>query len=204
MLERRKKHKCFPAVVRLSVVAIAIMVLAVRTAEAQDSGGTRWSNASPGAFGDRAASTGGQPGDSQGRRRIRLELVKNGRPADPVASPLLRLGQLSIEAAKQHRLGVQADYFPKFSATFVNLHYTDFLGQVVEVRRPIQGSLTQVPVPLFSQNQTIAALSFIQPITPLLQVHQAVRIARADERIAMAKAGVPVSKNTRDIEVEEA
>jgi hypothetical protein len=44
-------------------------------------------------------------------RRITLEQVKQS--ADPVAMPLARLGQLSVEAARQHRLGVQADYFPK-------------------------------------------------------------------------------------------
>ena len=42
-------------------------------------------------------------------------------------------------------------------------------------------------MPLFSQNQTIAAITFVQPITPLFQVYQAVRIARADERIADGK-----------------
>jgi outer membrane protein TolC len=114
------------------------------------------------------------------------------------------LGQLSIEAARQHRLGVQADYYPKFGATFMNLHYTDFLGEILEVRRPLQGSLMQVPVPIFSQNQTIAALTFVQPITPLFQVHQAVKIARADERIAMAKAAASTSKSARHAEVEEA
>ena len=135
-------------------------------------------------------------------RRITLEQVKQ-RSADPVASPIARLGQLSIEAAKQHRLGLQADYFPKLSSVFANLHYSDFLGQVLSIRRPIEGSLLQVPVPLFSQNQTIAAITFTQPITPLFQVYQAVQIARADERIAMAKAGIAVAKNASDIEVEE-
>lgn len=62
---------------------------------------------------------------------------------------------------------------------------------------------TGVPVPVFSQNQTVAVLTFTQPITPLFEVRQAVRIARADERIAMAKAGVPVSKNARNTELEE-
>jgi outer membrane protein len=50
---------------------------------------------------------------------------------------------------------------------------------------------------------TIAALTFTQPITPLFTIHQAVKIARADERIAMAKAGVSLPKNTRESEVEE-
>jgi outer membrane protein TolC len=58
-------------------------------------------------------------------------------------------------------------------------------------------------VPIFSQNQTIAILTFTQPITPLFAVRQAVRIARADERIALAKAAVPVSKKARDTQLEE-
>jgi outer membrane protein TolC len=134
-------------------------------------------------------------------RRITLEQVKQS--VDPAQSAFARLGRLSIEAAKQHRLGVQADYYPKFGATFVNVHTTEFLGQILSIRRPILGSVAQVPIPLIAQNQTIAALTFTQPLTPLLQVHQAVRIARADERIAMAKAGVSVTKNALDRELEE-
>jgi outer membrane protein len=181
MLEKVKKLKNFSAVMRLPVVVPAIIVLAVVPAVAQDQG----------------LAT---PRES---RRVTLEQVKQQRFVDPVNSPLARLGQLSIEAARQHRLGVQANYFPKFGAMFANLHYTDFLGQVLSIRRPITGSLTQVPVPLFSQNQTIAVMTFTQPITPLFQVYQAVKIARADERIAMAKAGVPVAKNASDQEIEE-
>jgi len=136
------------------------------------------------------------------RQRVTLEQVKQ-QSANRVTTPLAHMSQLSVEAAKQHRLGVQADYFPKFGATFLNLHTTDFLGQIVQVRRPFMGTVTQVPVPIIDQNQTIAALTFVQPITPLLAVRQAVRIARADERIAIAKAAASVSKNSRDREVEE-
>jgi len=169
-------------------------------------GSTRWqgNNSSAAEVAGSAGSTARKPGHVEGIRRITLEQAKQQRSVDSVASPLARLGQLSIEAAKQHRLGVQADYFPKLGATFANLHYSEFLGDVISFRRPIQGSLVQAQVPLFSQNQTIAAVTFIQPITPLFQVNQDVRIARADERIALAKAGVAVTKNARDIEVEEA
>jgi outer membrane protein TolC len=149
-------------------------------------------------------ATAQEPDRSRGPRRVTLEQVKQQLFADLAANPMARLGQLSIEVARQHRLGAQADYFPKFGAAFANLHYTDFLGQIVTVNRPLQGSVTQVPVPLFSQNQTIAALTFVQPITPLFQVHQLVNIARADERIAMAKAGVAITRNTREAEIEEA
>jgi outer membrane protein len=168
-------------------------------------GSGRWpvSDAPAGEFAGSAASTQGNQILSGGIRRITLEQAKQQRFVNPATSPLVRLSQLSIEAAKQHRLGVQADYFPKLGATFANLHYSEFLGQVLSVRRPLLGSLTQIPVPLFSQNWTIAAITFTQPITPLFMVNQAVRIARADERIAMGKAGVSVTKNARDTEIEE-
>jgi outer membrane protein len=151
-------------------------------------------------------SAEGQPARLGQPRRITLEQVKQ-QSANRVASTAAYMSHLSVEAAKQHRLAVRADYFPKFGATFENLHATDFLGQIlrVQLRRPLMGIVTQTqtPVQFVNQNQTIAALSFVQPITPLLQVRQAVRIARADERIAMAKAAASVSKNARDTQIEE-
>ena len=136
-------------------------------------------------------------------RRITLEQVKQ-QLAATASNPLVRLGQLSIEAAKLHRLGVQSDYFPKIGATATNLHFTDFLGQVLTLQRPLAGATAQVPVPLFSQNQTIVAMTFVQPITPLFQVYQAVKIARADERIAIAKAARAIAQNISNTQIEEA
>jgi outer membrane protein TolC len=135
-------------------------------------------------------------------RRITLEQVKQ-QVVNPAANPLARLGQLSIEAARQHVIGAKADYLPKISATVANLHYSEFLGQVLTLRRPLTGGLLQVPVPILTQNQTVVAVTFVQPITPILQVYQLVKIARADERIAMAKAGVSVARNIRDSQLEE-
>jgi len=196
----------------------AVVAMTLRIALAQDPHSSSLQNTLTVPAGEFTASTAGAwetPVSPSRVRQITLEQVKQQQSANRAASPLLRLGQLSIEAAKQHRLGVQADYFPKFGATFANLHFTDFLGKIVKVRRlpgqpPGQPpNCTGTPafgcfaVPLFSQNQTIAYLTFVQPITPLLMVHQAVRIAQADERIAMAKAGVAVTKNMRDAEIEE-
>jgi outer membrane protein len=236
MLEKDKNGIHLLALMRLSVVAIVIIVLAVGTVAAQgptleapqsppgtstiplgrlfgdglsfatkattESSPSQLSDAPAGELAANAAKER-KPFRSDGARRITLEQVKQQRFVDPATSPLARLGQLSIEAAKQHRLGLQADYFPKLGATVANLHYSEFLGQVLSLRRPIAGSLVQVPVPLLSQNQTIAAITFTQPITPLFMVNQAVRIARADERIAIAKAGASVTKNIRDTEIEE-
>jgi outer membrane protein TolC len=205
-----------------AVTIFAVTTVAVTTVAAQDlpsagpSGGTGLSgfSAFPGMAGKSGRPGlanrffgGGNDAEGQGARsgrpqRLTLQQVQQ-QSANRVAGPLAHLSQLSVEAAKQHRLGVEADYFPKFGATFLNLHTTDFLGQIVQVRRPVTGNLIEVPVPILNQNQTVAALTFVQPITPLLEVRQAVRIARADERIAMAKAAASVSKNARNAEVEE-
>jgi outer membrane protein len=230
MLEQDNTRKHRSALVRVSFVTIAIMILIVGTAAAQDSplpapqsalgtaaiplgrlGGVlslattvsvekrEWSASAPpvpvGELAVTAAFIGRNPIHPDGVQRITLEQVKQQALANPSTGPLAHLGQLSIEAAKQHRLGVQADYFPKIGATVANLHYSEFLGQVLSIQRPVAGSMVQVPVPLLAQNQTIVAVTFVQPITPLFQVYQLVKIARADERIAMAKAGVPVAGN---------
>jgi outer membrane protein TolC len=136
-------------------------------------------------------------------RRITLEEVKQ-QLVNPATNPLARLGQLSLEAARQHVIGAKADYLPKISATVANLHYSEFLGQVLTIQRPLTGGFLQAAVPILNQNQTVVAVTFVQPITPILQVYQLVKIARADERIAMAKAGVSVSRNVRDSQLEEA
>jgi outer membrane protein TolC len=225
MHERDKTRKDCSAVVRLSVVVGTIVSLAAAQQNppgipALSPGGfdgglsfatTAGLVSKPGQaseatseFTGTSASISQKPVRSHRIRRVTLEEIKQQRSVDPVANPLARLGQLSIDAARQHRLGLQSDYFPKFGATFLNLHFTEFLGQVISIRRPLAGSLAQIPVPLLSQNQTIGALTFVQPITPLFKVYQAVQIARADERSAMAKAGVAVTKNISDTELEEA
>jgi outer membrane protein TolC len=187
----------------LSALAMAIASLLLpASAPAQDTVSSAPSNdvaaANPSDRGDREL-----PASSLGShaRRVTLEQVKQA--ADPAIGPLARLGQLTIEAAKQHRLSVQADYFPKFGATLINLHTTDFLGQILTLRHPLAGTVATVPIAILSQNQTIAALTFTQPITPLFQVYQLVKIARADERIAIAKATSSAVKDQRDHEIEE-
>ena len=232
MLEQDRKRTGFLPLVRLSLVAVGIIVLNVAAPGSEDlpsaasrvatgiskipsdrdsslferastpNGRSQVSETAVSEASGSTASSEEEPGHSSRPRRITLQQVQQS--ANRLASPVARLGQLSVEAAKQHRLAVEADYFPKFGATFANLHYSEFLGQLVTVRRPITGgSLIQVLVPIFSQNQTIAVLTFTQPVTPLFEVRQAVRVARADERIAMAKAGAPVSKNARNTELEE-
>jgi outer membrane protein len=202
MLEKDMGSEYVFALVRQSFLAIVILVPAMGIAAAQDSPFDTPPTGAPQEFAGIVASPGGQSVRSGRIRRITLEQVKNA--VDPVASQLARMGQLSIEAARQHRLGVQADYFPKFGATFVNVHFSEFMGQFLTLRRPrVPGPLVTVPITIFGQDQTVAALTFVQPITPLFIVHQAVRVARADERIAQAKAGVPVTKREHDTRIDQ-
>ena len=120
--------------------------------------------------------------------------------ASRAMSPLHRLGELSVEAAKQHRLGAQSDYFPKISASFTNIHFNKFMGQTLAIIRPVLGSVFTRGIPLLGKDQTFTSVIGVQPITPLLKVRQAVKLARADERIARAKAGMSIADASGTVE----
>lgn len=116
--------------------------------------------------------------ESPNLQRITLEKAQALAAAAKVAS----LGQLGIDAARYHREAVQADYFPQISATFTNLHFNKFMGQSIALAR------RNAQLPLLEKDQTIAAFTLTQPVTPLFKVREAVEIARADEALARAKA----------------
>jgi len=132
-----------------------------------------------------------------GVRRITLQQAQELAAA---ANPLVRLGQLQVEAAEQHRLGVKAQYFPSISGQFENLHLSEQPGQLLTVPRPFVGTTLGVPVSVIAQDQSAVNFTVVQPITPLFQVRQLVKIARADENIARAKAGMPVEERAGLVE----
>ncbi len=105
---------------------------------------------------------------------------------------MAHLAQLQVEAARPQRLGAESDYFPKLSSTLINFHFNKFLGYEITVQRPIAGGTVTAGLPLAGKDQTLVAVTAAQPITPLLKLREVVNIARADERAAMAKAGMPV------------
>lgn len=111
-------------------------------------------------------------------------------------NPLVRLGELGVEAAKQHRLGVQGLYFPNVSTMVENLHLNKQTGQVLSLPR----FGVAVPVNIFGKDNTIFNVVAAQPITPLFSVRQLVKIARADENIARAKAGRSVAETAMNVE----
>src|SRR5215467_6254875 len=122
------------------------------------------------------------------------------RQAQIVAAPLQRLGELQVEAARQHRLAVKSMYFPSISAQADYLHLTENPGEIFTVQRPLTGGLFQLPVQAVFQDQNAVNVVLTQPITQLFGVRQLVKIARADENIARAKAGMPVTAVARQVE----
>jgi len=127
-------------------------------------------------------------------RRVSLEEAQ--QMAAGTSNPLVRLGQLQVEIAKQHRLGVQSMYFPNVGGQLENLHFNKNTGPVLTFDRLGR----TVPVDIIRKNQTAYNFSAVQPVTPLFAIHQLVKIARADENIARAKAGMPVAETASRVE----
>jgi len=127
-------------------------------------------------------------------RRVTLEEAQ--QMAGGANNPLVRLGLLQVEIAKQHRLGVQAQYFPNISGQLENLHFNKNTGPVLTFDRLGR----TVAVDIINKNQTAYNFSAVQPVTPLFAIHQLVKIARADENIARAKAGMEVAETASKVE----
>ena len=138
-----------------------------------------------------ALNSGNAPADV---RRITLDEAQ--QLAGGTSNPLVRLAELQVRVAKEHRLGVQSLYFPNISGQLENLHFNKNTGPVLTLDRLGK----TVPVDIIGKNQTAYNFSAVQPLTPLFAVHQLVKIARADENIARAKAGMPVAETAGKVE----
>jgi outer membrane protein TolC len=130
----------------------------------------------------------------------RLITLEEAQQAAAGQNPMVHLGELSVEVAKQNRQVFEASYYPQISGTFANMHFNKFMGEQLQVRRPLQGTTNPVGLPLLGKDSTLGFFSVMQPLTPLLKVKEAVKIARADENIARAKAGMPISESARNVE----
>jgi outer membrane protein TolC len=111
-------------------------------------------------------------------------------------SKMAELAKLNGQAAKLHRQAAQSDYFPKIGSTFTNLHFNKFMGQEIEVRA--LGRVAEFP--LLNKDQSLVAVTATQPVTPLLKIREVVRIARADERTAQAKADAAAALTAANVE----
>ena len=128
----------------------------------------------------------------------RITLADAQQLAQAATDPLVRLGRLQVEAAEEHRKGVRSMYFPSVSTQFFAVHFTQEPGELLTFQRPVTGALISVPIAVFFQNQNVFNVVATQPITQLLSIRQLVKIARADENIARAKAGMPMRKKNVD------
>src|SRR5215475_201799 len=136
-------------------------------------------------------------GPAQGPLRITLEEAM----ARAVACHALVAASAGVSAAHFHHKALQSDYFPRVGAYLVNLHYNKFMGDTIQLfRRGIIFPTVSRTVPLFDKDQTFVGPTVTQPLTPLFKVHEAVRIAKADERIAQAKADAASVQLTADVE----
>ncbi|HTR25281.1 MAG TPA: TolC family protein [Terriglobales bacterium] len=126
---------------------------------------------------------------------VRITLSDAQQQAAVASNPLARLGELQVEVAKQHRLGVQAQYFPAMSTSFMDLHYNKHPGDVLSA-----GPLGTVSVNIINKDSNSLNLMAVQPLTPLFSIYQLAKIARADENIARAKAGMPVAEIASKVE----
>jgi len=129
-----------------------------------------------------------------------ITLTDAQQRAQVVAVPLVRVGELQVEAAHQHRLGVKALYFPNVSVQADYLHLTENPGEIFTVQRPLTGAQLSLPVQAIFQDQNFVNVVVTQPLTQLFGVRQLVKIARADENIARAKAGMPVTEIAQQVE----
>jgi outer membrane protein TolC len=136
---------------------------------------------------------------SAAARLITLQEAQE-RAAPANGNPMARLGQLQVEVARQTRLGTMSTFFPQIGSTFTNFHFNKFMGTEIEIARPIQCGTINAGVPLAGKDQTLVAVTATQPITPLFQLRELYKINLADERIARAKAGMPVPETASKVE----
>src|SRR5262245_61669724 len=136
-------------------------------------------------------------GPASGALRITLEEAL----ARAVATNALVAASAGVDAAHYHHRAVQSDYFPNVGAYLVNIHYNKFMGDTIQLfRRGIIFPTVSRAVPLFDKDQTFVGPTVTQAVTPLFKIHEAVRIAKADERIARAKANAASVQLAADVE----
>jgi outer membrane protein TolC len=104
----------------------------------------------------------------------------------------MELASLNRTAAKYHRQAVQADYFPKINSSY--------RISISSPGKEFQLYSQTAALPLLSQNRSIFSVTVRRPVTPLFKVHEAVKMARADERVAQAKVNAMMTQILADVE----
>jgi outer membrane protein TolC len=129
-------------------------------------------------------------------RRLTLE---EARALALANNKSLELARLNV-AEKEHATSAAGrDYLPKVLGSVDWFHFDSALGNVVVTAPGRFGILptgaTLVNSAVLNQNSTLSTVFAAQPITKLIAVNAAVKIARADENAAKAQ----LDKGTRDL-----
>jgi outer membrane protein TolC len=129
-------------------------------------------------------------------RRLTLE---EARALALANNKSLELARLNV-AEKEHATSAASrDYFPKVLGSVQWFHFDSALGQVVVTAPGTRGLLPAgtalVNSAVLNQNTTLSTMFVAQPITKLIAVNAAVKIARADQNAAQAQ----LDKGTRDL-----
>jgi outer membrane protein len=115
------------------------------------------------------------------------------------ANKELGLATLGIREKREATAAARTDYLPKLLGNVTYFHFDSNLGVVNTIRTGQLGILPPgartIAVNAFNQDSSFAAITLAQPITKLIAVNAAVKIARADEQIAQAQ----LAKGTRDL-----
>jgi outer membrane protein TolC len=115
------------------------------------------------------------------------------------ASKGLGLANLGVQEKREAIAAARADYLPKLLGNDVYFHFNSNLGKVLTVRTGQLGILPVGTSPIVTtavrQDSNLFSLTLAQPITKLIAVNAAVKLARADEEIAQAQ----LAKGTREL-----
>ena len=111
----------------------------------------------------------------------------------------LALARLNIAEKELATTAAGKDYYPKLLGDLTYLHFDTNLGQITNVASGkfglIPAGTTLVNTAVLNQNSALSTILVAQPITKLIAVNAAVKIARADENAARAQ----LDKGTRDL-----
>lgn len=129
-------------------------------------------------------------------RRLTLEEAKQLALAN---NKSLALARLNIDEKQHAANAARKDYFPKLLGNVTYFHFNDNLGEVVTVERGRRGILPPgtrtISANVLNQDTALSTVLVAQPITKLIAVCAAVKVARADQQAAQAQ----LDKGSRDV-----
>jgi len=103
----------------------------------------------------------------------------------------LGLAHLAIKEKGELTAAARTDYLPKLIGNVTYFHFNSDLGVVNTIRTGQRGILPPgsrtFAVNAVNQDSSLASITLAQPITKLIAVNAAVKIAKADEEIAQAQ-----------------